>query len=314
MPAPFHPEDLRTSLSALDLQQACSPHGRAYQGFYGLDFSTQAQPINSCLGCFEVGGYQVVAQVWWPEQPVATLFLLHGFYDHMGLYRHVVAWALAMGYAVISCDLPGHGLSSGPRASIADFAEYQTVLQQLFVEAARLALPQPWHLFGQSTGAAIVVDHLLHHGADSPAQGQTILFSPLVRPRAWGKAKLTYQVLRHFVPGIKRQFSNNSGDTEFLAFLREQDLLQPLMLPTAWVGALSQWITRIETASVSSRSPLLVQGEADQTVEWRHNVPLLERKFNITQKLMLPHAKHHLANELPEFRDKYFAFLRERLA
>ncbi|WP_423811416.1 alpha/beta hydrolase, partial [Pseudomonas aeruginosa] len=40
-----------------------------------------------------------------------SLLLMHGYYDHMGLYRHVVDWALGMGFSVLACDLPGHGLS-----------------------------------------------------------------------------------------------------------------------------------------------------------------------------------------------------------
>jgi alpha-beta hydrolase superfamily lysophospholipase len=167
---------------------------------------------------------------------VATLFLLHGYYDHMGLYRHVIEWALEQGFVVISCDLPGHGLSSGERASIDDFAVYQQALEALFEQARQLELPHPWHLCGQSTGGAIVVDHL-HCAEQSPADGQVILLAPLVRPRAWGWSKLSYRVLRHFVNGIERRFSENTNDPAFLPFL-EADPLQPRRLPTAWVGAL----------------------------------------------------------------------------
>ena len=52
-----------------------------------------------------------VVQLWAPAEPQGTLLLLHGYYDHMGLYRHVVDWALSMNFAVLACDLPGHGLS-----------------------------------------------------------------------------------------------------------------------------------------------------------------------------------------------------------
>ena len=47
----------------------------------------------------------------------------------------MIEWALDQGFAVIACDLPGHGLSSGERASIKDFAEYQSTLQGLLAEA-----------------------------------------------------------------------------------------------------------------------------------------------------------------------------------
>ncbi|AWY41785.1 alpha/beta fold hydrolase [Pseudomonas putida] len=310
MPATFDPDQLRASLRPLSEGQPLSAQALAYQRFYGLDFS--ARNVSSRLGRFQVDGYELVSQVWWPERPKATLFLIHGFYDHTGLYRHVIEWALEQDFAVIACDLPGHGLSSGERASIKDFAEYQDTLQGLFAEARSLDLPQPWHLCGQSTGGAIVIDHVLHAGADSPAQGQVILLAPLVRPRSWGWSQLSYYLLRPFVKAIARRFSENSNDPAFLPFL-QADPLQPLRLPTAWVGALARWIKRVEAAPASPRRPLVVQGQADMTVDWQHNLEVLKAKFDRPQVLMLPDARHHLANEAAVLRGEFFGFLSKRI-
>lgn len=309
MPAPFTPDSLRASLQPLVAGQPLSSEGLAYQHFYGLDFPHRPVAVKRQLGRFSAGSYELVSQVWWPESaPVATLFVIHGFYDHMGLYRHVIEWGLNRGFAVIACDLPGHGLSSGERASIDDFTQYQAALQGLFIEAQSLQLPQPWHLCGQSTGGAVVLDHLLHYGAQSPAQGQAILLSPLVRPMGWRWSKLSYYLLRPFVKGIARRFSENSNDPDFLPFL-QADPLQPVRLPTAWVGALSRWIPRIEGAPPCARQPLVIQGQADKTVDWPHNLEVLKAKFKQPQVLFLPEARHHLANETAEIRERYFAFL-----
>lgn len=307
MPPTFHPDSLRNSLQALAAQQPLSTEACAYQRFYQLDL-----PVHSWLGRFRAAGFDIVAQVWTPPQPVATLFLVHGFYDHMGLYRHAVQWALSQGFAVISWDLPGHGLSSGERASIADFRDYQTVLDALFAEAAGLQLPKPWHLLGQSTGGAIIVDHLLHRGAQSPAQGQVMLMAPLVRPWAWSWSKLSYRLLNPFVNGIARRFSENTNDPAFMPFL-VADPLQPRRLPTAWVGALVQWVRRIERAPGSMREVLIVQGENDTTVDWRYNLSVLRTKFASVQVLQVPGARHHLVNELPEIRARCFGFFQQHL-
>lgn len=312
MPVTFDPDHLRDSLRPLVDAQPLSAQARAYQRFYGLDLATRTQPPVSRLGRFEVDGFEVVAQVWWPPVPVATMFMLHGFYDHMGLYRHVLDWALDQGFVVIACDLPGHGLSSGERASIDDFAVYQDVLQALFAQAEALQLPQPWHLFGQSTGGAIVVDHLLSRGMDSPAQGKTFLLSPLIRPRAWGMSLLSYYLLRPFVKGIARRFSENTNDPQFMPFLLA-DPLQPLRLPTAWVGALARWIKRIEAAPPSPRQPVIVQGEEDMTVDWRHNLQVLRGKFDQPPILLIPRGRHHLANEIEPIRQASFSFLTDHL-
>ncbi len=307
----FDPQHLRASLDRLIHSAPLDAVAQAYQRFYGLDMQDRLPGIEARLGRFTVHGYEVVAQAWWPREPKATLLVLHGYYDHMGLYRHLIEWALRMNFAVLSCDLPGHGLSSGPRASINEFAEYQAVLRGLLDEAALLDLPRPWHLLGQSTGGAILLDYLLHE-TPLPGLGQSILLAPLVRPRAWGWSKLTYQLVRPFVQSIPRRFSENSGDPGFLEFL-QRDPLQPRILPTAWVGALARWVPRIEQAPRSTHSPLIIQGEADMTVDWRYNLRVLEEKFSVPQRLMLPEARHHLANEREPLRQRYLDFLRERL-
>lgn len=305
------PDLLRAALQPLAQATDLSPQARRYQAYYGLDLPHR-RGVHSVLGRFAVRDYEVVAQAWWPDSPQATLVVLHGFYDHMGLYRHVIDWGLAMGFAVLGCDLPGHGLSSGPRASINEFDEYQAVLQALLDEARRLDLPTPWHLLGQSTGGAIALDHLLHT-AQPGALGETILLAPLVRPRSWGWSRVSYELLRRFVDQIPRRFSENSSDAGFLEFIQTRDPLQPVILPTAWVGALSRWIPRIEAAPGCRHRPIIVQGEADMTVDWRHNLPVLQRKFDNPEVLRLPTARHHLVNESEALRREYFDFLRERL-
>lgn len=308
MPQRLQPESLRASLRPLAAGQSLTPEQQAYQAFYAI-----AMPgVQSRLGCLQAAGYQVAVQVWWPEQPLATLIFQHGYYDHMGLYRHLIQWALGMGFAVLACDLPGHGLSSGERAAIGDFADYQTVLQAVLLQAAQLDLPQPWHLCGQSAGGAVMLDHLLL-GEVSDNIGETILLAPLVRPRAWGWSKFSYQMLKPFVSSIPRRFNANSNDPDFLQFI-QRDPLQPLNLPTAWVGALARWIVQIEAAPRSNRSPLIIQGDDDMTVDWQHNLAVLADKFSAPPVLMLPQARHHLVNETPEFRRRYFDFLSERLA
>lgn len=306
----FQPESLVANLRPLADAAQLSAGELAYRQFYGF---VPQDAVESRLGWFEVDGYRIAAQVWSPVTPRATLLVLHGYYDHSALYRHVIQWGLEMGFAVLTVDLPGHGLSSGLRASINDFAEYQAVLRAALQQAEALRLPQPWHLCGQSTGGAILIDYLLN---DTPldAVGETILLAPLVRPRRWNWSQLSYRLLRRFVQEIPRRFSENSSDLEFLDFLRNRDPLQPKVVPTVWVGALSQWVPRIEKAQRSKRSPLIIQGEADMTVDWQHNLGVLQNKFSAPRILRLPEARHHLANEAQPIRQRYFDYLGEQLS
>jgi len=256
----FNPDYLRQHLRPLAAAEADAAV-LAYQAYYGLDLRSRHPRLQARLGSMAVDGRRLAVQAWLLPEARGSLLLMHGYYDHMGLYRHVVDWALGMGFSVLACDLPGHGLSEGERASIRDFAEYQAVFKGLLGQAAELDLAAPWHLCGQSTGGAILLDYLLH-GGERPELGETILLAPLVRPRAWGWSKLSYRLLSPFVDSIPRRFSENSSDPQFLDFLREHDPLQPRTLPTAWVGALTRWVPRIERAPRRALSPLVVHRQA----------------------------------------------------
>jgi len=314
------PEVMRALLHPIMQMQEEPAVFADYRRFYGIGFAGAA----SHGGLLQVLDYQLVAQLWQPAAPSeqhgqhdlhesrGTLLCLHGYYDHLGLYRHLTGWALAQGLAVFSCDLPGHGLSSGTRADIGDFDEYQAVLTELLEQAAQLGLPRPWHLLGHSTGGGIVLDYLLR-GTVREEIGHIILLAPLIRPRAWFWSTLAWRLLSPFTASIKRRFTDNSNDAQFLAFVR-RDPLQAHCVPCRWFAALRRWIAQIETAAPSDHPVLLVQGQADRTLDWRHNLKILAEKLPYAQRLLLPGAKHHLVNESAPLRQQYLAFLGKHLA
>lgn len=307
----FDPQRLQRALPTLELKSIDPQQAQGWRQFYQIDFSHYGTDLDYRLGAVNVGGYRIAMQVCRPLQARGTLLVLHGYYDHMGLYGHIYEWALGQGFAVLSCDLPGHGLSSGARASINSFQEYQQVLQAMLAKAAQLQLPKSWHMLGQSTGAAIALDYVLNQQASTPL-GEIILLAPLVRPRAWSQSKLLYQLVKPFRRSVPRRYSNNSHDLDFVEFVR-QDPLQAQVLPTAWVGALAQWIAYIEQAQPSQHSPIIVQGEGDMTVDWQHNLSVLNDKFYQPRILLLPEARHHLANEQAVLREQFFNFLQAEL-
>ena len=282
---------------------------RRYAAYYGIDFSDQ---VHQHLGRIQVDEFSVAVQVWLPPQPRGTLIILHGYYDHMGLYRHLINWALQRDLAVMAFDLPGHGLSSGKRASIDCFLRYQKVLDEVLIHASGWGLPAPWHLLGQSTGGAILIDKLLH-GPLPEELGRTVLMAPLVRPRKWGVSQVSLRLLGGFAQQFGRRFTDNSTDQAFLDFIRERDPLQSQVLPVAWVLALEKWIPRIEQASPSGLRPLVIQGQMDGTVDWQHNLRVLGQKFDKPEIFFLPHARHHLANEGELIRRQYLAWLAHEL-
>lgn len=277
-----------------------------YRAFYGLDLDGRHPGLVHRVGTFDAAGFHLVANVFVPPRARGTALLLHGYYDHAGVFAHLIGYGLDRGLAVAVFDLPGHGLSSGEPASITTFAEYQAAFAAFLAEVA--PLPRPWHLLAQSTGAAVAMEYLLANrvrAADSPF-ANVVLLAPLVRPHGWPWLRLAYHAARPFVRERPRVFRGD--DAEFVRFLRDVDVLQARTLPVAWVTAMVQWMHAFERHPPSDLSPLVIQGDRDTTVDWRHNLGVVRRKFAARVHL-LPGASHHLVNQPPALRERLFALI-----
>ena len=214
-------------------------------------------------GFIDTGRFALWCQVWSPPQPVGTAFVVHGYFDHMGLYRHLLKRLLAKGWRVVLWDLPGHGLSSGARAEIEDFDDYQHCLTHLqtILKSQGMA-PAPWLGVGQSTGAAILATDALTRREEAGWAG-LVLLAPLVRPWRWSQASWLHLIASPFVKELPRKYRPNSTDEQFTEFLRERDPLQPERLSVAWITAMRRWMPRLLAQPPSQLPALILQGEQE---------------------------------------------------
>ncbi|GAB2789297.1 alpha/beta hydrolase [Halomonas shantousis] len=269
-----------------------------------------------CLhaGFFGACQFRLWAQVWTPPNPHGTAFVVHGYFDHLGLYGHLLRMLLAQGWQVVLWDLPGHGLSSGPRATIDDFGDYAMCLEALQQEVERQGLaPRPWVGIGQSTGGAILATDALSRGQQSPWAGLALL-APLVRPWGWSQSSWLHRLVSPFVDSIPRKYRANSNDADFADFLRSQDPLQPDRLALAWVSAMRDWMPLLLSLPSSELPVLILQGEQDLTVDWPWNLETLQGKFPNARIQRHPEARHHLVNETEAIREMLFQQLEGFLA
>lgn len=284
---------------------------KKYQDFYGMDFRQEIIGLEQRIGWIKCDDHHIVLQTFRPPEARATVFVFHGYFDHAGLYRHLIRHLLAEACAVVIYDLPGHGLSSGPRAVIDSFRHYQNVLSACLA-LCEPELPKPFHAIGQSTGGAVLIDRLLHEESDT--FDKVILLAPLIRPRSWVQVRLLHFVLSPFKTFLKRTFSRNSDDSQFLEFLKKKDPLQSKWLSVAWVGALKEWIPQIESSTGRERKLLVIQGRADFTVGWKNNIPVIRRLFSNVKVAWLETGRHHLVNESPQKRTQVFALIDSELS
>lgn len=277
---------------------------KAYFQYYDINFEDKYEGVEHYFGFLSCHRFEVVCHYYTVPEPEGSCFIVHGFYDHSGLYRHLINYCLERNLNVIIYDLPGHGLSTGERASISDFEHYQTVFQAVIGFFSR-ATAQPFYMVGQSTGAAIIMEYLLNNRQINFTKA--VFLAPLLKPSSWWQSSMLYELCKYFIKYLPRNFSNNSSDKRFLHFIKHEDPLQPQFTDLKWVGALKKWIKRFSTHPSCHYQPLIIQGKSDTTVDWRVNIPLIEQKFPKSKVLCLEKAGHQLVNETEELRDKVFS-------
>ena len=282
---------LRRNLSPLAAGEAAPEELSRYLDFYHLGFDAEFPGLDHRLGTVASGPFQLATHCWRHPNAVANLLIVHGYMDHTGLFSKLVHFGLSHRCNVVIFDLPGHGLSSGDAITIEDFAQYGDAVAD--VRAACTLPDLPWVALAQSTGGAALIEYAREHDW---LFSQVALLAPLIRPAGWQKMKWSRRLLGAVVKEVPRQFSVNSSDHAFLAF-QHADPLSARRIPLSWIAALDRWLMDFDACDLGVGPALVVQGDADGTVDWRWNVPRYQRLFPGSELCMVPGAGHQLANE-----------------
>lgn len=283
-----------------------------YLQLYQLD--TLENLAHHQLGLLNGYGTPLCVQCFTPTGTVrGTVVLMHGYMEHMALERPLIQHLLNEGFVVAGYDLPGHGLSEGKRFWIDSFTRYGCQFGDI-VHQLSPQLPAPWHFIGHSTGAAVLMVHQRQFGdiAHWPL-AQRILLAPLVRPQQYHPIRFKHRWLKYLLSTVARYYSANSHDKAFLKFVREQDPLQHNRIPLAWIGAMLAWTRRIEGSPPMPGKVTVIQGLADGTVDWVHNLSVLSELYPQLQIELIEEARHQLINETEPYQSRLFKLLRTAL-
>ncbi|GAB2197512.1 alpha/beta hydrolase [Sessilibacter sp. MAH4] len=304
-----HWPTLANAAKAAQIGQTLPERHENYLDYYRLRFASKHHYL---FGKLSTQGYQIAVQSWQPENPRGTAVVVHGYWDHTGLYHHLIRHLINLGFNVVAYDEPGHGLSSGARIEIDSFTTYTRVFEDIIEQIQdTLQLTGPQIAIGQSTGGAVIFDYLFTHPDHNFAK--TLLLAPLIRIKSWGFVgnahSLVYPWLKYFPRSLHQV---GSHDKEFANFLRT-DPLQFNKVSMQWIAALKEWIARFNSFESNSSEIIYIQGDDDQTVDWTYNLPLAQEKMpNLTAEIIMD-AQHNLVNESDYYRNQVMAIIEKEL-
>lgn len=104
-------------------------------------------------------GGSLTGYLWDCENPSAVVCIIHGIGEHAGRYERVASFMNREGIAVLSMDLPGHGLSEGKRGHCAPRERILSFVDELIRETGNRYPDTPLFLYGHSMGGNIALDH-----------------------------------------------------------------------------------------------------------------------------------------------------------
>ena len=298
--------DIGLSFAALTGVPVLDENLIQYFRYYDLDISG----VEHFFGGVSIEEHRIATHIFLPLEPVGTVIIAHGYFDHVGAWNHAIRYLVGESFAVLAFDFPGHGLSSGETGYIEDFSEYLAVFSH-FVDLARAQLPGPVHFVGHSMGAGIVIEYLLTYGKTDDQR--VVLIAPSIRSSKWVLSRIGNFLIRSFTDSVSRAFRASSHDEEFLEFRKHLDPLQPRSIPMKWFEELVEWNSGMIEQGVSEMLLRVIQGTSDGTVDFRYNIRYLEDRFPNLDLIEIEGGEHHLINETPPMREEVFRFVGEYL-
>ncbi|NUQ80962.1 MAG: alpha/beta hydrolase [Bacteroidetes bacterium] len=285
--------------------------GKTVSPFYPDYLSFYRLPVNEKQVTYSIrnlrkAGFRLFMQQWNPDDPKATVLVGHGYMDHTGMHGRLIAFLLERGYRVVTWDLPGHGLSDGPRGAIDSFSVYSQLFEKVVGEV-KTSSPGPVHFIGHSTACLIAFNYLTKAMADP--FDSVVFVAPLARHFLWEPGVFGHAVLKKTgISRLPRMVMNVSGDEAFNNLLRI-DPLNSGWVPVSWPAALYKWENHRPVEPVSHRQVLILTGTHDTVVDADWNRVYYQQVFPAVKIEIIPGGRHHLLNEESKIRDIVYSVL-----
>ncbi|QIR38098.1 alpha/beta hydrolase [Tolypothrix sp. PCC 7910] len=251
-----------------------------------------------------LGELDLYYQSWFPEGKFrGILVIVHGLGAHSSRFGNIIDQLIPQQYAVYAFDMRGNGRSPGQRGHINSWAEFREDLRA-FIKLIQTQQPGcPLFIMGQSLGAVVVLDYILHYANEASTLKGAIALAPAlgvgVSKFRLLIGKLLSRIWPQFSLSTGLDLSSASRDEKILAAYAQDPLRHTLgtaRLATEYLATVD-WIY---THASEWQLPLLVLHGTDDRVALPEGG---ERFYELVPgknklRIVYPGAYHELHNDI----------------
>lgn len=243
-------------------------------------------------------GLKLYLQAWLPENPKASLLLVHGLGEHCGRYASIVSKLNGFGVAVFTFDGRGHGKSASgkPNAYFDSYEDYLKDIDVLFGKAKNYLPGLPAFLYGHSMGGGLVAAYVLKY---KPAAAGVILSSPAIK-EAEGTSPILIAVsglINRWFPKLKvlkLDIAGVSRIPEEVEKYKNDPLIYQGNIPARTGFELYQMMQFIQSKAGNFELPfLLIHGDADRLTNPKGSELFFEKAKSSDKTFRIFHGGYH---------------------
>jgi len=234
-------------------------------------------------------------QSWQPEEPKATLVIIHGLGEHSSRYTNVVDHLVPKGYAIYSMDNRGHGRSPGQQGHVDDWSLFREDTHTFVQMVREKEAGRTFFLMGHSMGGCIVLNYVLHYPegltavvASAPAVGQ--LKAP---PGMLTISKLLAKIKPDLAISTGLDAKGISRDEAEVEKYKNDPLVHGKATPSWFVEFSETAVWTMEHAADFQPPLLMIHGDADPIVDVNQTKKFFAKVKQTDKKLIIYDGGYH---------------------
>lgn len=228
-----------------------------------------------------VSGYgpeRLGVTVYEPQEDRGTLLFVHGYMSHAANFAYTFQFFTQRGFRVVTLDLPGHGLSTGPRADISSFTDYGSAVQTWLNWVDEQGWSGPRILLAHSLGAASCLEALRR--PDTKRPDRVVFCAPLLRVDWHTVLGVGEKALGWWWKRLPTTFGWDG-------------YLDGYSMPVHWFAALDRWLEGLKAQPPLTLPLLIYSGNQDTVVDEGWNQKEYQRLVPGARYVLVP-GKGHL--------------------